>query len=66
MHRTKKSHESKDSFSTFYISVPNIRALGPIIFFSKTDSVPLRYASIAYRLIDAMVMGIFFDALCLF
>ena len=26
-----KSHESKHSFYTFYISLPNFRALGPVI-----------------------------------
>ena len=38
MHCTKKSQESKHSFSTFYISVPNFRALSPIInFFPKVN-----------------------------
>ena len=31
MHHTKQSHESKHSFSTFYISLPNFKALGSII-----------------------------------
>ena len=34
MHRTKKSHEKNPSLRiTFYIYVPNFRALGPIILF---------------------------------
>ena len=37
----KKSHESKHSFSTFYISLPKFKALGSIIKNSKTESVPL-------------------------
>ena len=40
MHPIKKQ-ELKISF-TFYISVPNFRALGSIIIFFKTDLVPLK------------------------
>ena len=41
MQHTKKSHESKHSFSTFYISFPNFKALGSMIKNSKTKLVPL-------------------------
>ena len=37
----KKFHESKHSFSTFYIFFPNFKTLGSIIKNSETESVPL-------------------------
>ena len=60
----KKSHESKHSFSTFYISLPKFKALGSIIKKkSKTESVPLidntggRERALSYLIIDMRTIG---------
>ena len=55
MQRTKKFHESKHSFSTFYISVSNFKSLGSIIIFFLKP-----YRSSNYVLTDSAANSLYF------